>query len=194
MLTARDNAVERTECRDNRMTNALLRISGFATTLAGIVTLAMTLTIILDVTMRAIHTPLPSALELVTVFWMPGVALLALCHTQLRNEQIRVSFLVDATRDRSKKVAETIPEVIAAAAVAWMLWLAVQHTIASFTSGDVTASLPAIPLWPGQALVCLAFALTVVTALGRIYVIWAGVEHAINPVRDAVEGEVDFSE
>lgn len=142
---------------------------------SGACVLLMGLNVVIDVAMRNLaRTPLPGTLDLVTYLWMPCLALLALGYAEIRDEQIRVTLLVDATSERSRRRQAAVVEALTAALGAWMTYLAIGAAIRSFEISETTISASWLPLWPIRVVVVLSFALFSLSALARIYRILAG--------------------
>jgi TRAP-type C4-dicarboxylate transport system permease small subunit len=137
---------------------------GLASVLIGL----MGLNIVLDVVGRNVFgQPLPSTLEMVQFLWMPGLAILALGHTTLRSEEIRVTVLTDALSPAGAKVADIASAVVAGGLMGWVMVLCWERALVSFQLDEKTAG-TAFPIWPGRFLVAIGVTILLIAIVGRL--------------------------
>ncbi|WP_066285476.1 TRAP transporter small permease subunit [Arthrobacter sp. B6] len=136
---------------------------------AGLVALMM-VHVIIDVTARnLLSAPLPGTLDVVAYFWMPGVSLLALGYAQFRNEQIRVTLLLEALDSVSKRRLDALVEVITLLIVAWLSFVSFEALLGSIDHGERANGTRWVPFWPGRLVVVVSFVILALASVANLY-------------------------
>lgn len=113
--------------------------------------------------------PLPGTNDVITYVWMPGIAILALGYAQLRDEHIRVTILTEKTSPQARRVLEIATEAIGGLTALALAVLSTQVFLQALKIGKRAISTSWLPLWPGQLLVAVGFAVCFLAAAARIY-------------------------
>ena len=92
--------------------------------------------------------------ELVGLLFLAGVAL-ALPAASLRDEQIKVTLLVDATRGGVRRALQWVGRCITLVFTGWLLWLAFDAARDAHERGSVTEQ-AGIPAWIAFAIIGLS--------------------------------------
>lgn len=162
---------KRTEPRWLRQANSIARLSAIA---GGALCVVMAVNILADVVMRtAFARPLPATLELTAGWWMACVTTLGLAYAHARNDQIRITALVDRADPRFQVTAALIAEVVTLATVSWMLWLAIEKLWISILIGESSLNIAWVLLWPGRLVIVVSlaiFALSIVVRIVRLLI------------------------
>lgn len=157
-----------------RMTDGAVRA---AVGVVAILVALMMIHLMLDSAGRNLfNAPVPGTTDVVTNLWMPGLAILALGHAQLRDEQVRVTILTEKTSPRARRVLEVAAEVVGGLTVLLLTVLTAQVFLASLEVGKRATSSRWLPIWPGQLLVVIGFAICTLAAVARVYRLARGEE------------------
>lgn len=143
------------------------RLAKIAAVVSGVVLAIMALQIVIDVSMRNIvNQSLPGTLDYITYLWMPIVSTLGLALAQIRDEQIRVTLLVDQASASTRRWVIAIGDALTGLLVVWMAFLAYDAMILG-VSGDESTIL-GVAVWPARIMVFVAYALFILGIAARI--------------------------
>lgn len=164
--------------------DVLVRVAAWG---SGACVILMGANVVLDVALRNLaRSPLSGTNELVTYLWMPCLALLALGYAEIKDEQIRVTLLIDGASDRSRRRQAIVVEMITVVLAAWMTYLAIGSAIHSYEISESTIGATWLLLWPIRVMVVLSFAILTLSAVARIQRIRAG-ERLLTEIEQEME-------
>lgn len=131
---------------------------------AALVLLVLNVTV--DVIGRTVfHAPYASTLEMTSYWWMPGLTLLAFAFTELRQEHIKVTILLDALPLRMRQVVEGTFGILTFLLLIALTYFTLVEALNSAAIGETTPSSPPVAIWPfkfaavaGVAMLCLQVA------------------------------------
>jgi len=150
--------------------------------IAGVALVIMCLHIVADVTLRNLaNRPLPSTSDYVAYVWMPTAALLGLGIAQLRDEQIRVTLLVDRASAATRRWVIAAGDLATGLIFALIAYLAYDKMIDAIEIQEVSTL--GLPVWPVRILVFLAYVIYCISVVARI----AQVLRDRGPVVDEIE-------
>ncbi|MGM7668023.1 TRAP transporter small permease subunit [Microbacterium sp. A93] len=153
-----------------RWVRAFERLGRWGAAIAGVVCAIMAVTILADVAGRYFwNHPITGTLEMVTYWWMPAVALLALGAAEIRNEHIRVTILGEGAAPWLRRIIEIVASGLTFAVIVWMCYLAVLELLHSLEVGEKAQIAPWIILWPSRLVVVVAFVLYAFAIIARAY-------------------------
>ncbi|WP_054685861.1 TRAP transporter small permease subunit [Microbacterium sp. No. 7] len=127
--------------------------------------------VVVDVIGRALWgRPLPATLEIAQYWWMPLLVFLAMAGTQRRDENIRVTLLIEGLPPRARRVADVVGLALLALVTALLLAAQTSDALHAAAIGEASlgSSVP-VPIWPVKLLVLLGLAaLLAQTVLGIV--------------------------
>jgi TRAP-type C4-dicarboxylate transport system permease small subunit len=173
MDTAERREPERAVPRELALTRWVRRLDRVALSVCGLAIGLMALHVIVDVVARnVLGRSLHDTLAFVSYLWMPIIAYLALGAAQLGREHMSVTLLVDHVGPRTRRVVETVADVLVAALLLYLTvlaWYAVQD---SWYIDERVGLTRWLVLWPVKAVVTVGLALycvsTVATVVERV--------------------------
>lgn len=126
-------------------------IDRFNITLAvigGVLTVALMLHIVLDVTARSVlNSPLHGTLDFTQFAWMPTLVSFGLGYALLRGEHIRVNLLSAGTRETTQRVVEIIGMVATFVTVLMLINFGVEKAIDAMELDERAVGTPILPIW-----------------------------------------------
>lgn len=163
-------ATPTTDVREPAIIRSAERLVLTGTLIGGVVVLIMAAQIVVDVVARNVYNhPLPGTLEMVSIWWMPCVAYLAMGYAQVKDEQIRVTLLFEKAKPSDVRMMNIVAEVLTGALIAWMFVLGLDRLTKSIQMTESALLADWILYWPGR-LVCVLGLVLVFVAVGvRIY-------------------------
>lgn len=116
---------------------------------AGLALVLLAGSVCIDVIGRAFFSsPLTGTLEMTANWWMPMLTLLAFGVTELRQEHIKVTILLDALSLGTRRIVEGLFGIVATALLLALAWYSLKEALDSAAFGETTASTPPVAIWP----------------------------------------------
>ncbi len=149
---------------------ALLRLIDRMSSVLAIAAAAALALLVLNVTVDVIgrtlfRTPYPSTLEMTSYWWMPGLTLLAFAFTELRQDHIKVTILLDALPLRMRQIVEGSFGILTILLLIALAYFTLVEALNSARIEETTPSSPPVAIWPfkfaavaGIAMLCLQVA------------------------------------
>ncbi|MBE0620035.1 MAG: TRAP transporter small permease [Burkholderiales bacterium] len=104
-------------------------------------------------------------------FCMAASSFLGLAHTYRRNEQIRVTILVDRLGGGKRRVLEALCLAASIFLIGFFAWYAADMVITSYQINDVSQGLVAVPLWVPQSGMALGLAIMTLALLDDLVIV-----------------------
>jgi TRAP-type C4-dicarboxylate transport system permease small subunit len=165
------------------------RMSDVFAMLASVAVVLLVVEIVADVVGRMVfNTPLPGTIEHTTYWWMPMLALLAFGLTEQRQEQIKVTMLLDALPLRMRQIVEGVFGLLATALIVALTWYALQDAMRSYNFQEETASSPPVLVWPFRFVAVAGMAMLALQSAATAYRYFAG----LLPKTHEFDTEADF--
>ncbi|BCH35165.1 hypothetical protein MesoLjLc_70950 [Mesorhizobium sp. L-8-10] len=144
------------------------RMSAILAAAAAAALVLLVVNIAIDVVGRTLfQAPLVATLEMTSYWWMPGLTLLAFAYTEVRQDHIKVTILLDALPPRMRQIVEGSFGVLTILLLAALAWYTLADALQSAHIGQTTPSTPPVAIWPfkfaaaaGIAMLCLQVAAT----------------------------------
>lgn len=168
MTTATNDTV-----RDPLGIRLIDRINRILVSVAAVVTIVLMLHMVVDVAGRFLaNRPLAGTLEYVTYWWMPLIVFLGLGWAQYRKEHINVTLLTETLSDRTRKIADTIADVITLIVVALLVVFSFQGAEHSFAIGEAALGTATVPIWPTRFVAVIGLVGLLLQVAATIYRRW----------------------
>lgn len=170
-----------------RVTDRSARVAAIA---SGLVLAVMALHVIVDVSMRNLSNQSPpGTLDSITYLWMPAVSTLGLGLAQLRDEQIRVTLLVDQATESTRRWVIAAGDALTGLLVLWMTYLAYEAMVHALTIDETT--ILGIPIWPARIIVFLAYVVFAASIAARIVREVIGNEPVLSEIDSLVKADIN---
>lgn len=135
------------------------KISEFLGGLSGFTTLIITVTVILDIALRALlNAPIPGATEFSTLL-LVALVYLGLASVQVSKSNFSVEIVVAHLPPAVRRVQEALVTLLSAAAIGLLVWYTGKEAWISTMRGEMTFGAIVFPVWPSRIIV--TFGLTV---------------------------------
>lgn len=135
------------------------KISGILGGLSGFTTLIITITVIMDVALRAIlNAPIPGATEFSTLL-LVALVYLGLASVQAGKSNFSVEIIVAHLPPRVRRAQETLVTLLSAAAVGLLVWYTGKEAWISTMRGEMTFGAITFPVWPSRIIVTFGLAI-----------------------------------
>jgi TRAP-type C4-dicarboxylate transport system permease small subunit len=122
------------------------------------------------------HRPMVGVIESVSFWVMPAVAMLALGHAAMTNDQIRVTLLIEGMPSGQARIVDIVTEVIVAATALWLAWLSWAGLLQAVKLNSHAIGMDLFVYWPaflfsviGMLLLVLGCVLRIRTVLTEPY-------------------------
>lgn len=136
---------------------------------AAFMTLGAIVMIASDVVGRhLLNRPMVGVIESVSFWVMPAVAMLAVGHAAMTNDQIRVTLLIEGMPPAQAKIIDIAAEVIVMATAGWLAWLSWGNLLQAITRNSHAIGMPLFVYWPAFLFSVVGMVLLVVGCLLRI--------------------------
>ena len=143
-----------------RMFRLLTSVEALWAVAASVALYAIMLIVALDVVLRYwFHRTLPWSYDLISMYLMVAIFLLALSRTLREDHHVRVDVLFGSASPRVRHVLELIGYVLSAIVMAGILYMGSRKAWTSFVAGDVVVTAYAWPTWLSAVLVPLGVGL-----------------------------------
>jgi TRAP-type C4-dicarboxylate transport system permease small subunit len=163
-------------------------LSAVSSWLAGAALVLLALNIFSDVVGRAFFkAPLQGTLEMTANWWMPTLTLLAFGITEVRQEHIKVTILLDALPLRMRQIVEGSFGILTVGLLIVLTYYTLQDALESAAYGQTTAGFPPIAIWPFKFVAVAGVAILAVQAAASAFRSFAG----LLPAPDATDTDVD---
>jgi TRAP-type C4-dicarboxylate transport system permease small subunit len=140
-----------------RTIRAIGRLSGFLGVLSGLATLIITLTVILDVALRAtINAPILGATEFSTLLLLVLVYL-GLASVQASKSNFSVEIVVAVLPPAVRRVQELLVTLLSAVVIGLLAWYTGREAWSSTLRGEMSFGAITFPVWPAR--ITLSFGL-----------------------------------
>jgi TRAP-type mannitol/chloroaromatic compound transport system permease small subunit len=164
-------------------------LSNLAAYVAAVAVVLLVVEIVVDVVGRMVfNAPFPGTIEHTTYWWMPALALLAFGYTELRQEHIKVTMLLDALPLRMRQIIDgafCLITTLILVALAYYTW---HDAVRSYNFDETTASSPPVLVWPFRF---VAVAAMIVFALQSAVTTWRYFAGQL-PKQHEYDTEADF--
>ncbi len=135
--------------------------------------------VVVDVVLRYLwRSPLSWSYDLISLYLMPAIFLLALSHTYREQKHINVELFADRVPGGWWKAAQAIGRLLSLAVFAMIVQQGVVRSFASWEKGDVLGGAIAWPTWVSQVLVPVGFGLLM---LRLVFDVVEGVYRSVHP-------------
>ncbi|MDF3309674.1 TRAP transporter small permease [Rhodococcus sp. T2V] len=149
--------------------------------IAAAACLAMVVNVAADVAGRSLFNhPVDGTIEMVAYIWMPTVSL-AFGYAQLRDEQIRVTLLLEWASSKVARILTVLAEAVALALALWIFYILLGEAQDSYAIGERVPSKQWIPIWGSHYVLVAAYVLMAIGAAHRIVSIVTKVEDPFTP-------------
>lgn len=177
-----------------RMHKLLTGVEAVWSAATSVALYAVMIIVSVDVVLRYwFHRTLTWSYDLISMYLMTAIFLLALSRTLRENHHVRVDVLFGSAPPRVRHVLELIGYVLTAIVMAGILYMGTMKAWVSYQAGDVVVTSYAWPTWIGAALVPLGVGLLVLRLLigicSLVTALAAGSSHAIGI--DPIPNEAD---
>jgi TRAP-type C4-dicarboxylate transport system permease small subunit len=153
---------------------------------AGVVLLA--LNVCVDVVGRTLfHTPLTGTLEMTAYWWMPTLTLLAFAFTELQQEHIKVTILLDVLPLRMRQIVEGCFSIIATALLLALAYYTLREALDSAALQRTTPSKPPVAIWPFMFVAVAGTGMLTLQTAANAYRYFAG----LLPKKNELDSEAD---
>lgn len=116
---------------------------------AALALLLLAVNVLVDVTGRAaFNKPYTGTLEMTSYWWMPTLTLLAFAYTEMRQEHIKVTILLDILPPVMRRVVEGTFGLLATGLLVMLAWHGLSEALEAAEYGQTTSSSPPLPIWP----------------------------------------------
>lgn len=140
-----------------RTIRAIERLSGFLGVLSGLATLIITLTVILDVALRAtINAPILGATEFSTLLLLVLVYL-GLASVQAGKSNFSVEIVVAILPPTVRRLQELLVTLLSAVVIGLLAWYTGREAWSSTLRGEMSFGAITFPVWPAR--IILSFGL-----------------------------------
>lgn len=141
------------------VTRSVENISEILGGLSGFTTLVITITVVLDVALRAmLNAPIPGATEFSTLL-LVALVYLGLASVQAKKANFSVEILVAHLPPGVRRVQEALVTLLSAAAIGLLAWYTGKEALISVQRGEMTFGAITFPVWPSRIIV--TFGLTI---------------------------------
>jgi TRAP-type C4-dicarboxylate transport system permease small subunit len=145
------------------------KICAIGASIGGVLIALMAVQVLVDVLSRALfRQPIQGTYEMVSYWWMPAMAFLAVGLAQVRDQQIRVTIALEHLDPRTLKHSEVAAELICLALAVFMAYLAAKEAFISFSKGETTMFVSWIQIWPGKTAVFVGVVLLALGSFARL--------------------------
>ena len=152
-----------------RMHKLLTGVEAIWSVVTSVALYAVMLIVSVDVVLRYwFHRTLTWSYDLISMYLMVAIFLLALSRTLGENHHVRVDMLFGSASPRVRQVLELIGCVLMAVVMAGILYTGTMKAWSSFLAGDVVVTAYAWPTWISAAMVPLGVGLLLLRLLFSI--------------------------
>jgi TRAP-type C4-dicarboxylate transport system permease small subunit len=160
--------------------------------LAALALLSIFLVMMAQVALRQLELQLPAADD-VSAYLCVSATFFALAATFRRGELIRVGMLLERLGPRTRRVAEALVLLLAAAIVGYITWWTAQDTLFSREIEEVAQGTLPIPLWIPKLAMPLGSGLLLVAVLDELATVLRGGRPGYVEAAEARAAAGDFS-
>lgn len=134
----------------NQFDRGIIKIEKILTAFSWIVTIAVTLMIVTDITMRFFFNhPLPATWEISEVC-MPAIVFMAFAYTLTMDQHVKMSLVKERVPPKVQVAFEVITNLISAALCGLITYWAWLRFRTSFASSEEILAAIYVPWWPGK--------------------------------------------
>lgn len=135
------------------------KISEILGGLSGFTTLIITVTVILDIALRALlNAPIPGATEFSTLL-LVALVYLGLASVQAGKANFSVEIIVAHLPPAVRRVQEALVTLLSAAAIGLLVWFTGKEAWMSTMRGEMTFGAIVFPVWPSRIIVTFGLAI-----------------------------------
>jgi TRAP-type C4-dicarboxylate transport system permease small subunit len=124
---------------------------------------------------------IPRAADEFAGYFMGASAFLALAHTFVAGEHIRVTLVLDRVNSQTRRVLERIAVLVAVALSAYLAWHVCKLAWQSWQLDERSSGLIALPMWIPQAAMALGAVAFFLAVAERAWRVWQGESVRIEP-------------
>ena len=129
------------------------------------------------------------------VSWLTAAsAFLAMAHAFKHGDFVRVTLLLEKLSPRARHAFEVVSLAIAAVAVGYLAWWAVQFTWESYTFNDIAGGMVVIPIWIPQTSFVLGALLLLLAVIDELVITLRGGKPTYVRLVEERHARGDFSE
>lgn len=148
-----------------RVLHPIERFNALLGVLSGLATLVITLTVVLDVTLRALFgTPIAGATEFSTLLLI-GLVYLGLAAVQASKANFRVELLFGALPPGGQRALDIVTTLLAAAAIAVIAWHTSLEAWHSTLKQEMSFGAFVFPVWPARLTIAFGLIMLVLQLL-----------------------------
>lgn len=144
------------------------RISAVTAVLASLCTIALAVTITIDVAMRLVTRASVVGLVEVSETLLVCIVFLGMAYTAYVGGHVAMSLVTGALPDRVAHAVRAIAYVLVLALIVWMIDATLDRAIASYVTGEYKFGLSRFPLWPARWVIVIGLAVAVPVALLKL--------------------------
>lgn len=143
--------------------------------LAALALVLLAVNVLVDVTGRAgFNAPYPGTLEMTAYWWMPTLTLAAFAYTEMRQEHIKVTILLDILPPLMRRMVEGVFGLIATGLLLLLAWHGLSEALEAAEYGQTTSSSPPVAVWPFKFLAPLGVLALALQSAATSYRYFAG--------------------
>lgn len=142
-----------------RVVRTIEGVSGFLGVLSGLAILIITITVILDVTLRVVlNAPILGATEFSTLLLL-ALVYLGLASVQASKSNFFVEIVVAALPPAVRRIQELLVTLVAAGVIGVMVWYTAQEAWFSTLRGEMSFGAITFPVWPARIILSFGLAM-----------------------------------
>lgn len=125
------------------------RFSALLAVLGSLATVALMVTIVIDVLGRYFFSrPLPGTLDITQFAWMPALVSLGLGFALLRGEHIRVNLLTAPTGPRTQRIIEIVGMTFTLGTTMLFIWFGIDKAVETMSFQEKAVGAQWLAIWP----------------------------------------------